>query len=373
MVDRRRLLAGIGAAAVVGPRVGRAGSQPLARLPLPDWPGQVVEPLAVFRCGPQPKGIAVSPDGTEVWVTFLDGPPSVGVYALPYGEELATISLGDHGAVEAAFRCDGRTVWVSQMETHSVHEIDAATFVVRRWFDTESNWSKVIEPSPDGSRLYVSNWNFHDVSEIDLGLGETIRRLPTTNTPRGLHASADGRSLYVAGFGDGTFERVSLDDGSRTALFVGDALRHVVAAPGERHLYVTDMGGRCVWRYTPATGAVTKLATTDANPNTAALTPDGRVLCVSNRGPNGGEGYLADGPAYGSVLVIDAADGTVLDSIVGGDQCTALALTPDGQTLVFSDFRDDTIRVYRVPPYDVLKAAGWPRRDLHARDLRKRH
>jgi YVTN family beta-propeller protein len=366
--DRRRLLAGL-LAAPLAP-VAFAGQAEV--LPLPDWPGQVVQPIQVFRCGRKPKGIALCPRGREIWVTFLDGPPSVGVYSLPSGEELAAITLGAHGGVEALFREDGRTVWVSQMETHRVFEIDARHRLVRRWFDTRSNWSKVIEASPDGRLLYVSNWNYDDISEIDLFTGTTTRRIPTAKTPRGLYATRCGRYLYVACFGTGALERITLATGEREELFVGSALRHVVPSPDERVLYVTDMGGRCVWRYAVEEGELSRLAETDANPNTCALTPDGRVLCVSNRGPNGGEGYMADGPGWGSVLLVDTTDGAILDSIVGGNQCTALALSRDGTTLAFSDFRDDTIRIYGVPPYEALKAAGWPRREVHERDLVKK-
>ena len=321
---------------------------------------------------PSAKGIALSPSGTEAWITFLDGPPSVGVYAIPSGEELATLTLGEHGAVEAEFRVDGRTVWVSQMETHTVFELDVATRTERRSFDTLSNWSKVIEASPDGTRLYVSNWNFDDISEIDLAAGETLRRLPSVKTPRGLYATRDGLSLYVAGFGEGVCERLTLETGARTPMFVGTALRHIVPSPDEKLLYVTDMGGRGVWKYDIAAGSVSRLVRTDANPNTCALTPDGKVLCVCNRGPNGGEGYLGDGPGWGSILLVDTSDGAILDSIIGGNQCTALALSTDGRTLVFSDFRDDTIRVYAIPPYDVFKAAGWPRKAVHSKDIWKK-
>jgi DNA-binding beta-propeller fold protein YncE len=360
---RRQVL--IGLAGVAATPLARAAVAAGNALPLPAWPGQVVEPLALFRCGPQPKGIAISPDGREMWVTFLGGPPSVGVYSLEdgrVGAELATIWLGDHGAVEPLFREDGRTVWVSQMETHRVHEIDVATRLRRR---------TLIEASPDGRRLYVSNWNFDDVSEIDLVEGKTVRRLPTVKTPRGLYATRDGTTLYVAGFGDGALERIDLATGARTTCFRGTALRHLCASAHERFLFATDMGAKCIWRWDLEDEVVVRLATTDSHPNTCALADGGRVLCVSNHSPNGDDGYLADGPAWGSCLLFDSTTGAVLDSIVGGNQCTALAVSPDGRTLAFSDFRDDTVRVYRIPPYEALAAAGWPRRDVHAKDLWK--
>ena len=57
-----------------------------------------------------------------------------------------------------------------------------------------------------------------------------------------------------------------------------------------------------------ASERVRKLAGTDNVPNTIDLTPDGRVLYVSNRGRNGASYYLP-GPEWGSVLAIDTASG----------------------------------------------------------------
>ena len=86
---RRELLCGMLATALLGSAAhARAGAHtpevsPPNALPLPDWPGQVVTPIAMFRCGRKPKGVAFSPDGRELWASFLDGAPSVGVYAMP--------------------------------------------------------------------------------------------------------------------------------------------------------------------------------------------------------------------------------------------------------------------------------------------------
>jgi DNA-binding beta-propeller fold protein YncE len=367
VIPRRAVLAGLGASALL-PRRAVGGA-----LPLPEWPGQVLEPVVVFECGPQPKGIAFHPSGAEVWVSFLDGPPSVGVYTLPNGELRASVTLGDKGAVEVELSADGHRAWASQMETATVYEIDVATGTELRAMSTGSNWSKVIEPSADGQRLYVSNWNFDDVSELDLATGALLRRLKTVTTPRGLYATRDGASLYVVGFGDGQVERITLTTGARHPVFTGGrALRHLVVDPAERFAYVTDMGARCVWRIELATGATTRWARTDANPNSCALSPDGRLLFVSNRGPNGKDGYMADGPAWGSLLVYDVETAAILDSVVGGDQCTGLDVSRDGSLVAFTDFRDDTVRVYRVPPLEALRAAKWPRREVHERDLWKR-
>jgi sugar lactone lactonase YvrE len=218
-------------------------------------------------------------------------------------------------------------------------------------------------------RLFVSNWKGHDVSELELSSGKLVRRIPTVRTPRGMLLWGDG--LFVVGFGDGRIERIDLATGEGSEVFTGgSALRHIVADPAKKLAYVSDMGRRVIWRMSlEGSLTVTEFAKTDANPNTLAISPDGGLLFVSNRGKNGEAGYLTSGPQYGSVLVIDTATGDVVDSIVGGDQTTGLDVSADGSLIAFTDFRDDAMRLYRVPERSVLVEAGWPRREVHRRSL----
>ena len=94
------------------------------------------------------------------------------------------------------------------------------------------------------------------------------------------------------------------------------------------------------------------------------------MLYVSNRGRNG-PCYCAPGPEWGSVLAIDAASGRILDAMVGGNQTTGLEVSPDGRTLAFSDFLDNRVHLYTVPPYQTLAAGGGGRGQAHLKDLPK--
>ena len=340
-----------------------------AELPLPDWPGQVAQPLAVYPCGPQPKQVAIHPDRRELWVTMLDGPPSLKVFDLRTGEELASLDFGEHGSVEVIFTADGTKAYASQMETHLVFEVDVASRTVLRTFDARSIYSKVVMLSHDESELFVANWLGNDISVIDLATGKLTRRLATVETPRGLASSADGKFLYVAGYGSGELERLDPVTGARKSLFTGGKnLRHI--AMHGAVAFISDMGKASIYRLDASTNRVSWFARTDGNPNTIDLSDDGKVLFVSNRGSNGAAGYLDVGPIFGSVLLIDTATGVTLDSIIGGNQTTGLDVR--GDLLAFSDFRDDTCRVYKIPDFETLKAAGWPRKDLHKSDLKKK-
>jgi len=336
-----------------------------------DPKGLLHHKLGELRSGSNPKQVALSPDGRELWVSLLGG-HGVEVFDTRTMRKRKEIRLGEHGAVEVLFTRDGRTVYASQMETATVWEIDRRSFRVRRRLPTKGNWSKVMALSPDERTLYVANWVSSDVSEIDLRKGRVRRLISTVRTPRGLWPTADGRRLYVAGFENGELQRIDLASGkTRMLLRTGGAMRHLVGDPQGRRLYADDMGTNQAFVVDLASERVRKLAGTDNVPNTIDLTPDGKVLYVSNRGRNGASYYLP-GPEWGSVLAIDTASGKVLDAMVGGNQTTGLDVSADGRLLAFSDFLDNRIHIYAVPPYQALAAAGGGRAAAHRAELAKR-
>lgn len=336
-----------------------------------DPKGLLHHKLREFATGPAPKQVVFSPDGREIWVSVLGG-AGVQVFDARTYRRIDAIRLGRHGAVEVIFTGDGSTVYASQMQTASVFEIDRESREVRRQLFTTGTWSKVMALSPDEKTLYVSNWVSDDVSEIDLRTGREVRRIPTVDTPRGLYVSANGRRLYVAGFENGELERINLKSGaSKVLLRTGGAMRHLVGDAAGGRLYADDMATDEVYVVDLATGNVHKLADTDNTPNSMDLSPDGRVLYVSNRGRNNPVSYYIPGPEWGSVLAIDTATGRILDAIVGGNQTTGLDVSPDGRTLAFSDFLDDRVQIYALPPFATLANGGGGRAGAHLADLQK--
>ncbi|MEL6342650.1 MAG: beta-propeller fold lactonase family protein [Myxococcota bacterium] len=338
-----------------------------------DREGQVVDKVLEFKSGHHPKGVRFSPDGTELWASFLGGPPSVAGYDATTGAERHTLTLGKHGAVEVVYSHDGQKVYASQMETATVYEIDRAEGALLRTLPTGATWSKVMALSPEGDRLYVSNWVSADITEFDLTSGEVLRELKTVDTPRGMWMDPAGESLYVVGFGDGRLQKVDVETGARTELFTsaGGALRHIVGDVSRNRAYISDMRRARIWLLDLETGAVTALARTDANPNTIDLTPDGRLLFVSCRGQNNRESYYKPGPQWGSVLVFDALTGEKLDAIVAGNQPTALDVSDDGRFLAYSDMLDDRISVYAIPDISIFLEAEGGRAAVYRGELWK--
>ncbi|MDH4280544.1 MAG: YncE family protein [Acidimicrobiia bacterium] len=335
-----------------------------------DRPGQLVHKLFEVEVSGAPKGVAFTPDGSEVWATILNG-SGVEVIDVASGHVTATIDL-DQGAVEVIFNRSGDTAYVSQMQTNSVFEVDVASRAVKRQFNTRGAWTKVIALSPDETTLYASNWVDDNVSQIDLVAGEVTRLFPTVRTPRGLYPTPDGERLYVTGFAAGELEVIDLVSGDSQVLErTGGSMRHLVGSPDGSVVYASDMTRDTIFAVATETDEVTVLATTDRKPNSIDLSPDGRVLFVSNRGRNNPESYYLPGPEWGSVLLIDTETGEMLDAIIGGNQTTGLEVSDDGTLLAFSDLLDDRVVVYSVPSTEELLAGGGGRYEDHLTELAK--
>lgn len=320
---------------------------------------QLIQCLFSLTNVPSPKAAAFRPDGQEIWVTSLmNSYRGLIVFDAITGAHLKNIVLPDGGAVELIFNQDGSRVYASQMETARVFELDAQTKEILRILPTGSTWTKELALSADQNWLYASNWVGNDVSIINLQTGQLQRRQPTVKTPRGIYLF--NNFLYVAGFDNGEIEKINLINGQGEVIYqTGGAMRHIVGDPEKGVLYVSDMGRARIYKVDLDTDQVIEFAQTDINPNTIALSPDGRVLAVSNRGRNHPSGnYYIPGLEWGSILFFDTTDGQLLEALIGGNQPTALAISPDGQRLVYSNFLDHNLTVCQLPCYEDLKAAG---------------
>lgn len=337
-----------------------------------DPEGQILRGVRTITTLGAPKGVSLTPDGSEAWTSILNGPPSIEIFDPRTGAKTGEVDIGTHGAVEVIFNKAGTLAYTSQMETAKCYEIDVKTRKVIREFDTESAWTKWVSLSPDEKTLYASNWSGDDVSIISLGNGELLSRVRVSNTPRGMYATTDGKSLYVAGFDSGDLERIDLATGEVTALYTeGGALRHIVGDENTGRLFISDMARNVVLVHDIAAGTTKKFVDTDQKPNTIDLTPDGKMLFVSCRGANNPTSYYVPGPEWGSILVFDTTTGAGLDAVIAGNQPTALDVSDNGKLIVFSDFLDNRLRVYEIPPYEEFSGGGGGRFDARLAEIRK--
>ena len=322
---------------------------------IPKSPHQYLQCVWRVACGKAPKSVAFSLDGSEMWVALLMGPVAIEVYDTTTWQKKASIDLNGSGAVEFAFAPDGQTVYVSQMQTSSVYEIDIAQKKVLRKLPTKGAWTKVLAINKHGDRLYASNWVSDDVSEIDLTKGAVVRKWKTAEEPRGLYISVDQTFLYIVTYKGGSLERVNLKTGEQETLFTSkSSLRHIAADEARGVLFISDMRKACIWKHDIKTGQTERFIDTESHPNTIILSKDKRLLFVSNRGRNHPESYTRPGPEYGVVQVFDSHTGQLLDAAVGKNQPTGLDLLAQTGLLASTDFWDANVSIYALPPTSVF-------------------
>jgi DNA-binding beta-propeller fold protein YncE len=86
----------------------------------------------------------------------------------------------------------------------------------------------------------------------------------------------------------------------------------------------------------------------DSHPNTIRLTPDGKYLFVSCRGPNNPDGYTLPSPRDADIVIIDTESFKTLTSWAQGNQPTGLDISPDGRYLATTDFMDRHVNLYVI-------------------------
>jgi YVTN family beta-propeller protein len=306
--------------------------------------------------GRQPKSVAFTPDGMFILCALLEGE---GVQAIPADGTASRLTLAPpapwaakKGFVEMAFLAGRQELWVTQMTTGMVHVFSLPDFAWLASFPTGGSWPKFILVSPDEKTAYVSNWESRDISVIDAAARAATARIPVGGVPRGLALSRDGRFLYVGLFDRGAVQKVDLAKRAvaRTLTFGEGAMRHIVMHPTQDILYASDMLKGRILAIDAATDRLLAQIPADRNPNTIALSPDGRYLFVSSRGSNNPEDYAKKGPAFGTISCIDTETRAVVDWTWGKNQPTGLAVSPDGRTIVFTNFLDNEIEVYAFSP-----------------------
>ncbi|MBW0435622.1 YncE family protein [Leptospira yasudae] len=313
---------------------------------------------ARFKTGMQPKSVRFI-DNTRLAIPLLED-EGMDVLNILTGETVRLAPPEKYkkklGFVETIAIPEHNELWVSQMQANAVHVFDLKTLAYKATVDLTGKWSKILLYDPIRDLVYCSNWISEDISVIDRKTKTETRKTDKIGLPRGLLLSKDGKELYIAQFSASNQE----SSGGRLGIYsmekekLIDTIgppgnkRHIVPGPTEDKIYVSDMCCSKIEVYDLKEKKVQKSIPVFDKPNTIALSPDGKYLYVSCRGPNNPtEGYLKKGLVLGRVYVIDTATDTVKEFWEAGNQPTGLDVSPDNRYLVISDFLDHQIRVYR--------------------------
>jgi DNA-binding beta-propeller fold protein YncE len=177
-----------------------------------------------------------------------------------------------------------------------------------------------------------------------------IKKLSGITVPRGLAFSHDGKFLYVASFEGGLILKYATDTWKEKKRIFKKwaAMRHIRVSPDNKTIFVSNMYHSEVYEIDADSFAILHTYKVFNNPNTIEIDEQAHLLFVSCRGPNNPGHYTWRSPKDGKVMVFDVEKKELLTTIQCGNQPTGLDLSNDGNLLVFSNFKDNTIELYDI-------------------------
>jgi len=235
------------------------------------------------------------------------------------------------------------------------------------------------EPSP-APTLLVLNKSDNTLAIIDATTLKVLGHVSTGVGPHEVTASADGKTAYVANYGDRetighTLSIIDLTTRKEIRLELGDLKRPHGIVEKNGFIYFTSEVKKCVARYNPKVGKVDWTAQTDQNTTHMLVpSPDGKRLYTANIlsdtvsildiatgkathikvgskpegldiSPDGKELWVGhDGD--GGVSVIDTEVGKVTQTLAVSKVPIRIKFTPDGQRVLISDPERGELYVY---------------------------
>jgi YVTN family beta-propeller protein len=199
-------------------------------------------------------------------------------------------------------------------------------------------------------RLYVTNEVSGDMTIIDSATYNVIATVPLGKRPRGIHASPDRKTIYVALSGSpiagpGVDEStLPPPDKSADGIGVFDVAQKKVVrvikggsdpenfdiSKDGTQLYISNEDDAAVSVVDIASGTVVKSAKVGEQPEGVKATPDGKLVYVTSE-------------ETGTIGVLDPVAGKILKTFKVGHRPRSVAFTPDGSKAYINAENDGTV------------------------------
>ena len=175
-------------------------------------------------------------------------------------------------------------------------------------------------PQPAGPRVYVSNEMSGTVSVVDPSTRKVVSTITVGKRPRGIRASADGKTIYVALSG---------------SPIAGPGVDESKLPPPERQydgIGVIDI----------ASGQLTRILKGGTDPEQFAISADGTRLFIANEDA-------------GLTTVLDVTTGEIVKQIEVGGEPEGVDLSPDGKFVYVTAEADNQVFVIDTEKLEVAK------------------
>jgi YVTN family beta-propeller protein len=182
---------------------------------------------------------------------------------------------------------------------------------------------EVSTSAPSGYRVYVTNERSDNLSVIDSATHEVVATIPLGKRPRGIHASPDGKTIYVALSGS------------------------PIAGPGvdEDSLPPADKSAHGIGVVDVAQGKLVKVIPGGSDPEEFSLSTDGSLLYSSNEDT-------------GEASIVDVSNGAVVATIKVGEtdsEPEGVEMSPDGKFVYVTTENEGAVTVIDTATRKAIK------------------
>jgi len=274
--------------------------------------------------GKRPRGLRASPDGKSIYValsgTPIEPPPQLDANGNPVFTRAK--DEDDDQAAKADKAADGIGV-VDLGQKKFLRKISVGS-------DPEQ-----LALSADGGKLFVSNEDVGTASVLDIATGRVEHIIPIGREPEGVETAPNGKFFYVTCETEGEVYVVDAKTFKVITHFkVGGRPRSVGFLPDSSRAYIPS----------ESTGQIHIIDAVTHQEIKAILLPQGsRPMCVKVA-PDGKKVYASTGRG-GTVCVLDARSGDLLNTIPVGKRPWGIVISPDGKFLFAANGPSDDVSV----------------------------
>lgn len=210
---------------------------------------------------------------------------SYGIAINPDTKITDTVSVGSapHGI---AVTPDGTKVYVANSGSNGVSIIDTSTDKVVATLNVGVYpWGVAV--TPDGIKVYVANSGSNDVSVIDVANNTVVSTVPAGNSPYGVTVGPDGKKVYVTNHNSSNISVIdTVNNCLIKSISVGSGPYSVAVNPEGTNVYVANYNSNNISVISTITNNVTETINVGENPEGIAVSPDGKKVYVANSGSN---------------------------------------------------------------------------------------
>ena len=282
--------------------------------------------------GNNPDGIALAPDGTA----YLTNRIATG-FAVSKIAAGASVLSGDlligNSAEGIAITSDGQRAYAANVKpgagTGQVTAIDLSTFTVAGNIDVQAK-PEGIAVSPDDSKVYVANRDANSVSIVDAtDLTATAVHVTVGTNPEGVSVSPDGSKVYIVNEGSDNISILNTSDNSISGTipvgdkpegfgqFIAPAVYSDLVLDLDPHAYVSNSDDDNVSVINTRTNMRVKTIPVGDYPEGVAVHPNGSKVYITNLNSD-------------NLSVIEQSSGIVEATITTGQKPLGICLNADG-------------------------------------------